>query len=482
MTDVKSSSLMRSSRPSLVMPALDTSTSTGPNCCLDCGERGVDARRRRDVALTRRTGRRAAARVVGDGDLVAERGEALRAGQADASRAAGDEDRRGSPLVRRPSAARRWRPSCRRRSRRAGRGRRRRRGRRRARRQRQRDRRRRRVAGVVQHRRRALHRDAEALARGLDDADVGLVGHDQRDLVGGDAGVRSSTSCAESTMMRTARRKTSLPSIWMKPPTSAYRNRSAAPSASRSQPSSWPGPSTASSTTAPEPSANRMAVLRSVQSVIARQRVGADAQHLVGAHRDQAVRHDQPVDEARARGVDVERAAAQAELVGDAGRRAGHRAVGRGGGQHERVDRGADRRPTCRAPCGRTRSTGRWWCRRRGARGCRCARRSTRRDVSNISSRSWLVSTFGGSAVPQPVMTRAADAGGNCRHVRPSSARRWVGACVTRSPDDRDVALQDAGERRADLGVADVAEHRADVDERAVGEPGDRARTRRRPG
>ena len=73
---------------------------------------------------------------------------------------------------------------------------------------------------------------------------------------------------AESTMMRTARRKTSLPSIWMKPPTSAYRNRSALPSASRSQPSSWPGPSTASSTTAPDPSANRMAVLRSVQSVM----------------------------------------------------------------------------------------------------------------------------------------------------------------------------------------------------------------------
>ena len=32
MTDVKSSSLMRSSRPSLVMPAFETSTSTGPYC------------------------------------------------------------------------------------------------------------------------------------------------------------------------------------------------------------------------------------------------------------------------------------------------------------------------------------------------------------------------------------------------------------------------------------------------------------------
>ena len=33
-----------------------------------------------------------------------------------------------------------------------------------------------------------------------------------------------------------------------------------------------------------------------------------------------------------------------------------------------------------------------------------------------------------------------------------------------------DVALQHAGERRPDLGVADVSEHGADVDGRAVGE------------
>ena len=33
------------------------------------------------------------------------------------------------------------------------------------------------------------HGDAEALARGVDDPDVGLVGDDERDVVGGDAGV-----------------------------------------------------------------------------------------------------------------------------------------------------------------------------------------------------------------------------------------------------------------------------------------------------
>src|SRR6478735_5200148 len=73
---------------------------------------------------------------------------------------------------------------------------------------------------------------------------------------------------ALSTMIRTARRNTSLPSICMLPPISAKSSRSAVPSVSRSQPSSCPGPSTASSTTAPEPSPNRIAVLRSSQSVI----------------------------------------------------------------------------------------------------------------------------------------------------------------------------------------------------------------------
>ena len=73
---------------------------------------------------------------------------------------------------------------------------------------------------------------------------------------------------AESTMMRTARRKTSLPSMWMKPPTSAHSRRPNEPSASRSHASSWPGPSTASSTTAPEPSPNSTAVLRSSQSTM----------------------------------------------------------------------------------------------------------------------------------------------------------------------------------------------------------------------
>ena len=91
--------------------------------------------------------------------------------------------------------------------------------------ERERDRRRRRVAGVVEHDRRPLDGHAELGVGRLDDADVGLVRHHERDVVGGDAGVRASCVAAESTMIRTARRKTSLPSIWMKPPMSRRRMR-----------------------------------------------------------------------------------------------------------------------------------------------------------------------------------------------------------------------------------------------------------------
>ena len=53
----------------------------------------------------------------------------------------------------------------------------------------ERDARRRRVAGAVEHDGGAVVADAEAVAGGLDDADVRLVRHDERDVVGRDAGV-----------------------------------------------------------------------------------------------------------------------------------------------------------------------------------------------------------------------------------------------------------------------------------------------------
>ena len=46
-TAAQSSSLIRSSRVSRVMPALATSTSTGPCSCLDLGEGAVDLARGR---------------------------------------------------------------------------------------------------------------------------------------------------------------------------------------------------------------------------------------------------------------------------------------------------------------------------------------------------------------------------------------------------------------------------------------------------
>ncbi len=69
-------------------------------------------------------------------------------------------------------------------------------------------------------------------------------------------------------MIRTARRNTSGPSISIVPPTSAWRMWRREPSDPRSQPSTRPGPAPRSSTTAPAPSPKRMAVDRSSQSTI----------------------------------------------------------------------------------------------------------------------------------------------------------------------------------------------------------------------
>src|SRR5262245_26212114 len=103
---------------------------------------------------------------------------------------------------------------------------------------------------------------------------------------------------------------------------------------------------------------------------------------------------------------------------------------------------------------------------------------------SPMSARSWLVSTFGGSAVPHPVMT-APRAFGRVTGIWGSSFGLGgrAGRARRAEPGDRlagghplggngDVALQRAGERRADLVLADVTEHRADRDQGAVAESG----------
>ena len=84
---------------------------------------------------------------------------------------------------------------------------------------------------------------------------------------------------------------------------------------------------------------------------------------------------------------------------------AGHRPIGRRGGEHERVDaRRFEAGHVERQPPGLDRQPG------RGAADVALADAGPLDDplvagVEPISSRSWLVSVFGGSAVPQPVIT-----------------------------------------------------------------------------
>ena len=95
MTFVNCSSVIRISRASSVMPALETSTSTGPWC----SSTSVKARSTASLSVTshddaeQALGR--AGPAVGDGDLVAVGGEAPGDRQADAPVATGDRTERG---------------------------------------------------------------------------------------------------------------------------------------------------------------------------------------------------------------------------------------------------------------------------------------------------------------------------------------------------------------------------------------------------
>ena len=88
----------------------------------------------------------------------------------------------------------------------------------------------------------------------------------------------------------------------------------------------------------------------------------------------QAVGDDERVDEARARRVDVEGAAADAECLLHRGRRPRHEGVGGRGGEHEHVDVLAACARRVPVPGPRPRWPARRWCPRCGARGSRCAR------------------------------------------------------------------------------------------------------------
>ncbi len=138
----------------------------------------------------------------------------------------------------------------------------------------QRDGRRTGVAGAVDHRGHPLRGEAQPGGGRLHDADVGLVGHEQGDVVDGDLGPlerqpggvdRHPDRPAEHLLAAHGHARAVV---------GVQQAAPAVPSTPRSQPSREPSPGTASTTTAPAPSPNRKALVRSAQ-LVARVRVSA---------------------------------------------------------------------------------------------------------------------------------------------------------------------------------------------------------------
>ena len=172
--------------------------------------------------------------------------------------------------------------------------------------ERHRDRGGRRVAGGGEDVGGALLGDAELGARRGDDPRVGLVGDEERARRRRSRPARSRARSAESTMIRTARRNTSGPSISMVPPTSACRRWRSEPSEPRSQPRIRPGPVAllehdGAGAVAEE---DRGGAVLPVDD--ARHRLGADEQHALHAGAEEPVGGDEAVDEAGARRVEVD--------------------------------------------------------------------------------------------------------------------------------------------------------------------------------
>ena len=228
------------------------------------------------------------------------------------------------------------------------------------------DRRRRRVAGAVEHRRNPLHRDAEPCRRGLDDAEVRLMGHDEREVVDRDAGLRERLRCRVDHHAHRAAEDLAPVHLHVAADIRVQQRLRGAVGAevpAEQLPGAFDGFEHDRTGTVSEQ--DRGAPVLPVDDP--RQRLGTDDQDLVGARTDEAVRGDEGVDEARAGGVEVERTALQPELVlhGRCGR--GHGLVGRRGGEHQQVDLASRRCPRSRARHGPLRPRGRRSCRRRGA-------------------------------------------------------------------------------------------------------------------
>ena len=103
----------------------------------------------------------------------------------------------------------------------------------------------------------------------------------------------------------------------------------------------------------------------------------------------------------------------------DLGGRGRHGLVRRAGGEEDEVEVGGVGPGSGQRLLGRLGGQPAPSCRRCDARGSRCARRSTRRSVSSVASRSALVTTLSGSAVPQPasrIIDGARSRGAEPRH------------------------------------------------------------------
>jgi hypothetical protein len=172
----------------------------------------------------------------------------------------------------------------------------------------------RRVAGALEHGGGPFARDAESLARSVDDAHVGLVGHQQRDLLGIDPGPFERSGCrvdrgthrapehlaafhlhvaADLGEQQLARRsiRSRVPREQLARPVHRFdHHRARAVGEQNGGVAIFP---------VGEPA----------------HRLCTDQQHALGSHGQQTVRVDEPVHEAGARRIDVARTSGYAEPV-----------------------------------------------------------------------------------------------------------------------------------------------------------------------
>ena len=276
--------------------------------------------------------------------------------------------------------------------------------------QRQRDRRRGGVPVPLDVAEHAVRRDAEALDGVLDDPAVGLVGHDEVDLR--DAHLEGSEKALDRLDHHARGEAEDLGAVHLDVPLRCGRSarHRRAPAARRDDQVVAPPPSAPMSkprkpvvvsgspavTSAPPAASAEQDAGGAVGRVgDARQHLGPHDEHRAGdAALDHRDRLRQAVDEARARGRQVERGGvARADVVGHQGRGGREEVVGRGGGHDHHVDGGRVDAGGGEDPLGGARPRGRSRPRSRrpsGARGCPCARRSTRRwSRPTARSRRW---------------------------------------------------------------------------------------------